>query len=270
MARGTVWVRDELLVAFGLYCRIPFGKLHHGNPDVIKLAECLGRSSNSVAMKLVNFASFDPDHLERGVKGLSNASKGDRDIWDEFHNDWEGLAFESELALGRLLETESDKELVEEVEVGESAATEAVGMVGQAPPYSTEAVRSVRVRLVQRFFREAVLSSYGYCCSVCQLGLVEMLNASHIVPWSKDEKRRADPCNGLSLCVLHDRAFDRGFITVDEDYRVVVAGAAKVEDAPELHDVGLLKIEGRRIELPERFRPDAGALGYHREVVFRG
>lgn len=42
MARGTVWVRDELLVAFGLYCRIPFGKLHHGNPDVIKLAECLG------------------------------------------------------------------------------------------------------------------------------------------------------------------------------------------------------------------------------------
>ncbi len=223
--------------------------------DVIKLAGMLGRTPNSVAMKLVNFASFDPAHRERGVRGLKHASKGDRSIWDEFHGDWEGLAFESEEALGRLYGVQ------EQAEAGER---EEEGVV------ATEAERTVRVRLVQRFFREAVLSSYGYSCSVCAFGLVEMLNASHIVPWSKDAKRRADPCNGLSLCVLHDRAFDRGFMTVDEKYRVVVAGAVKIDDVPELHEVGLLKIEGRKISLPERFRPDEGALGYHREKVFLG
>ncbi len=57
---------------------------------------------------------------------------------------------------------------------------------------------------------------------------------------------------------------------MDEEYRVVVAGAVKIDDVPELHEVGLLKIEGRKIALPERFRPDEGALRYHREKVFLG
>ncbi len=249
------WCRDELLVAFNAYCRIPFGRLNKSNSDIVKLSRMLGRTPSAVSMKLCNFASFDPAHLERDVKGLRNASKGDRAIWDEFHGDWEGLAFESEEALGRLYG------LGEQAEAGQREEKAVV---------ATEAERTVRVRLVQRFFREAVLSSYGYCCSVCAFGVVEMLNASHIVPWSKDAKRRADPCNGLSLCVLHDRAFDRGFMTVDEEYRVVVAGAVKIEDVPELHEVGLLKIEGRKISLPERFRPDEGALEYHRENVFLG
>ncbi len=249
------WIRDELLVAFNAYCRIPFGRLNKSNSDIVKLSRMLGRTPSAVSMKLCNFASFDPAHRERGVKGLKHAGKGDRAIWDEFHGDWEGLAFESEEALGRLYG------LGEQVE---APARE------EEPVVATEAERTVRVRLVQRFFREAVLSSYGYCCSVCAFGLPQMLNASHIVPWSKDAKRRADPCNGLSLCVLHDRAFDRGFMTVDEKYRVVVAGAVKIDDVPELHEVGLLKIEGRKISLPERFRPDEGALGYHREKVFLG
>lgn len=247
------WSRDELLVAFNAYCRIPFGRLNKGNSDIVKLSRRLGRTPSAVSMKLCNFASFDPAHRERGVKGLKHAGKGDRAIWDEFHGDWEGLAFESEEALGRLYGLEA-----------EAVEREAEAVV------ATEAERTVRVRLVQRFFREAVLSSYGYCCSVCAFEVVEMLNASHIVPWSKDAKRRADPCNGLSLCVLHDRAFDRGFMTVDEKYRVVVADAVKIDDVPELHEVGLLKIEGRKISLPERFRPDEGALGYHREKVFLG
>ena len=55
-----------------------------------------------------------------------------------------------------------------------------------------------------------------------------LLNASHIIPWSVDKMRRADPRNGLSLCVLHDRAFDRGLIAVDEDFRIILSEKVRI------------------------------------------
>ena len=58
MKRG--WTRDELLVAFNLYCKTPFGRLHQRNPEIIRLASALGRTPSALAMKLVNFASLDP------------------------------------------------------------------------------------------------------------------------------------------------------------------------------------------------------------------
>jgi predicted restriction endonuclease len=93
-----------------------------------------------------------------------------------------------------------------------------------------------------------------------------MLNASHIIPWSVDTSRRADPRNGLSLCAFHDRAFDRGLITIDEHLKVTVSEQARTGAPPKFHEVGLLEIENRPIKLPERFHPDA--LAYHRENIF--
>jgi hypothetical protein len=60
MAKGRTWSRDELVVAMNLYCKLPFGQLHQRNPVIIALAEKLGRTPGSVAMKLCNLASLDP------------------------------------------------------------------------------------------------------------------------------------------------------------------------------------------------------------------
>jgi putative restriction endonuclease len=49
------------------------------------------------------------------------------------------------------------------------------------------------------------------------------LVASHIVPWSKNEKIRLNPSNGLCLNSIHDKAFDKGFITVTTDYKIKVS-----------------------------------------------
>jgi predicted restriction endonuclease len=95
-----------------------------------------------------------------------------------------------------------------------------------------------------------------------------LLNASHIIPWSVDKIRRADPRNGLSLCVLHDRAFDRGLISIDDNFRIILSGKVKIAGAPKLHRVGLLEIEGKKIRLPDKFRPDQKAFTYHREKIF--
>lgn len=248
------WTRDQLLIAFNLYCRIPFGQLHSHNPEIISVAQKLGRTPGALAMKLVNFASFDPIHKKRNVKGLGHAAKGDREIWEEFNDDWEKLAFESQQTLAKISGEE------------EIAAEEAEFEI---PERATEIQRLVRVRTVQRFFRESVLASYKYRCAICGLSLTEMLCASHIIPWAKNVERRADPTNGLSLCSFHDRAFDRGLISLDEKLHVVVSKRVLVPKPTQLHDVGLIKIEGQRMLLPERFPPDYTALSYHRENIFR-
>lgn len=249
------WSRDELIIAFNLYCRIQFGRIHKSNPEIIEIAKGIRRTPSAVAMKMVNFASLDPFHKKRNIKGLQHGSKRDEEIWKEFHNNWESLAFESQQSLTRLIgKTEQDY-------------AHEVSIVGQDVP--TEAQRLTRVRLVQSFFRETVLSSYNYSCSICKISLYKMLNASHIIPWSINKLRRADPSNGLSLCAFHDRAFDRGLITIDEDYKIILSKEVKtLIKIPKLHKVGLLEIEGQSINLPEKFHPDKAAFAYHRDNIF--
>ncbi|WP_292003167.1 hypothetical protein [Chlorobium sp.] len=95
-AGQKLWTRDELILAINLYCKLPFGRLHAKNPEVVMLASLIGRTPGSIAYKLVNFASLDPSLQARGIKGASNASKLDREIWNEFYQDWDRLPFESE------------------------------------------------------------------------------------------------------------------------------------------------------------------------------
>jgi putative restriction endonuclease len=232
------WTRDELLLTFNLYCRTPFGRLHRNNPDIIALAQKLGRTSSAVAMKLVNFASFDPAHQSRNVRGLSNA-------------------YESQQAYNRLL-PDFAPDAVSERWLEEFL---------RARP--TEGKRLVRVRLVQGFFRDAVLSSYEYRCAMCLLDLPELLNASHIIPWKDNVARRADPRNGLALCSIHDRAFDRGFLTVTETHQMLTSVHAKKKTPCRLHQVALLDVEGQALTLPKRFLPDEEALAYHRKHIFK-
>ena len=101
----------------------------------------------------------------------------------------------------------------------------------------------------------------------------ELLTASHIIPWSKDIARRADPCNGIALNALYDRAFDRGLITFDESFRLVLSDRLKArkkdQEFPILLEQAFLAVEGRPLHLPKRFKPDPAALKYHREGVFR-
>lgn len=252
-SHGKRWTHLELKVVFNLYCRTPFGKLHKSNPSIMDVARRLGRTPSAVAMKLVNFASLDPIQQARNIKGLANVSKADREIWVEFSSDWERAVFESQEAL--LYQSDSVD--------GGHAEIKTVDEVQE-----TERETVGRVRLVQRFFREAVLASYDYQCAVCRLDIPELLNAGHIVPWSKDVNRRADPTNGIAMCVLHDRAFDRGFITIDSRGHIVLSERAKRPTDSLLQKTGLLQINGQPITTPTRFQPDPAALEYHREFIF--
>jgi predicted restriction endonuclease len=249
------WTRDELLAAFNLYCHTPFGKLHRGNPEIIQLANQLGRTSSSVAMKMVNFASLDPVQQARNIKGLANASLADRELWENFNHDPEAVALESMEAFKKM----SGEPLKE-------TATESEPML---PIGATDKFAIARVRLVQSFFRNAVLVSYEYQCAICNLAIVELLTASHIVPWSHDETHRADPRNGLCLCALHDRAFDKGLLAFDEQLQLCTSSKLKGETHNRMQQVGLVEYEGVRLTMPKRFAPNPTFIAYHREHIFK-
>src|ERR1700691_3161973 len=93
------WSREELIVAFNLYCKIPFGKIYRSNPQLIELARVLGRTPSAVSWKLANFARLDPALQRRNISGASHRAKADVEIWEEFKKNWEMLAFESERLL---------------------------------------------------------------------------------------------------------------------------------------------------------------------------
>ncbi len=245
------WTREQALACFNLYCRIPFGKLHRGNPEIIEFARAIGRTPSAVAMKLVNFASFDPAHKKRNVKGLANASNLDREIWEEFESAPNTIAERSEDAFNSL-----------------SLPSRLVDEELELPQGPTEAIGSRPMRLVQSFFRRSVLASYEYKCSFCGLDVRSLLNASHIIPWSTSVELRSDPRNGLCLCSLHDRAFDRELMTIDKDWTLLISRKLKKTNPAPLHQVGLLALEGQRILLPGRFLPSERCVQHHRNRFF--
>jgi predicted restriction endonuclease len=255
------WQREELLLALNLYCRLPFGQYHNRNPEIIQLANFMGRTPNAVAMKLSNFASFDSYHQSRGIKGLQNSSQGDRDIWDEFSTNWDELAIQSEMAYMRLSGDETQAIL-------NSFPEPDVAPVAFSGP--TEAERSVKVRLGQTFFRKVIMSSYASKCCVCGIPIPELLIASHIIPWHDDANLRVNPHNGLCLCALHDKGFDRGFFTLDEDYRVLIGRTIQQLLPNSALQSGFKAHEGQKISLPDKFIPKQAFLELHRNTYFLG
>ena len=252
------WTKDQLKLAFHLYCQLPFGRLHSRNPEIVDLATVIGRTPSAVAMKLVNFASLDPAVTSTGRAGLGNASNADREVWKEFHADWEGLTTECALLNARL-RIGSGRRKYESLE--ESDLEELEDFSGETRQVLTNQ------RIKQHFFRRAVLSSYQWRC--CMSGLTEprLLVASHIVPWSKDKANRLNPRNGLCLSALHDKAFDSGLVTLSDDFRIILSKELSRNDEPFVRDV-LFPLKGRSIDLPQRFLPDRGFLERHRRDVF--
>ena len=252
---GSPWRRDQLLVAFALYCRLPFGRLHHRNPEIIEAAQAIGRSPSALAMKLGNLASLDPHITGTGRKGLTSSSVNDLALWREMHDDWGRFADECQRALTAFgLSTNEDSGAPQPASrLGEDRLVMGVARVGQS------------------FFRSTVLSAYGGRCCVTGLSVPSLLTASHIVPWSQDRHNRVNPRNGLLLCTLHDRAFDAGLITVADDLTVRVSEAMlSVAVADPFLASTLVACQGKSIRLPDKFPPNGDFLAYHRERIFGG
>lgn len=248
------WTRQQLLVAFALYCHLPFGRLHKGNPEIIRFADAIGRSPSALAMKLTNIASLDPTIISTGRTGLKRVSATDREMWMEMEADSVNFVLKCQMAL---MEAEGQT-----VPISDSLEAESIDRVGE------DRVVQATERIGQSFFRTAVLSAYNGRCCVTGLSVPTLLVASHIVPWRLEKLHRLNPRNGLALSALHDRAFDAGLITINEDMTVRVSTNRTVK-SDDFFAKAIERYNGQPIHLPQKFGVGEEFLAFHREHIFQ-
>ena len=120
----------------------------------------------------------------------------------------------------------------------------------------------VNVRVNQGRFRDLLLKRYNNKCCLCAVKNQKFLIASHIKPWAKSEpKEKADIDNGFLMCPNHDKLFDKGYITFDDNGKIIISERLTENDRKFLNVDSRMHID----ELSDRNKK---YLKYHRENVF--
>lgn len=251
----NLWTKEELILAFNLYLKLPFGKMHKHTPEIIELANLLGRTPSSIGMRLGNFASIDPFHQQRGVGGLKGGMNQVKPIWDEFFYNQEELVFLSEKILAQKENTSIENKYKE-------ILFDLKDLKGETK------IREVKTRVNQSVFREMVLANYTTKCAITAIDLPQLLLASHILPWSKNEEHRLNPENGICLSALYDKAFDKGIIGINKNYEVILSSTLKKKKDTLFFKNHFAPIENLKITKPVKYLPRKEFLEYHLDTVF--
>ncbi|MBC7588803.1 MAG: HNH endonuclease [Chitinophagaceae bacterium] len=249
------WNREQLIVALNLYWKIPYNKISGSSNTIIKeIASLIDRKPAALAYKLMNFTSLDAEKKKLGNKGKTAASASDKKIWNEYFGKWEELAHDS----CKILSTFQNKSIENMLDF-ETDLKFAEGK---------EKDRIVKTRVNQSDFRQRILASYNEKCSITGISLRPLLVASHIIPWSKNKEDRLNPKNGICLNMLHDKAFDKGLITITFDFKVKLSDSVLRGKKDFTIQKYFLDYENKPIILPDRFLPAKEFLAYHHQNIF--
>jgi len=121
-------------------------------------------------------------------------------------------------------------------------------------------------------FKKLIPRVYNHTCCITGMRLEStfghtLIDACHIEPFSLNGNDQIT--NGLALCPNLHRAFDRGLISVDEQYRVITSPHLREDHS---HPYSLGQLHGQPLRLPSHNhqRPALAHLEWHRGNVFRG
>lgn len=242
------WTREETIVAFNVYCKIPFKSSSKTHPMIIKYANLLNRTPSALNMKIGNIGRLDPDLKRQGISGLVHGAKMEEEVWNEFYGNPELLAFESEKIIARLTN--------QSIEMSTSIRTDDL-------PQGRERSVIIKQRVNQSFFRSTVMSAYNFHCCISGVNIAELLEACHIVDWSQDERNRVNPKNGLCMNSFFHKAYDKHLLGITPDMRIVVSEEL-LQGSTEISFFNYLKtIDGKKILLPDKFLPQKELLEIH-------
>lgn len=242
------WTREETVVAFNVYCKIPFKSCSKTHPMIIKYANILGRSPSALNMKVGNIGRLDPDLKEQGITGLIHGAKMEEEVWNEFYGNPEYLAYESERLIAEFAK--------QSIEQSSNIAVEDL-------PQGVEREMIVRQRVNQSFFRSAVMSAYNFQCCISGVGNPALLETCHIVDWAKDNKNRINPRNGLCMNPFFHKAYDKHLLTITPDYTILISEELLQHTSETLFKTYLKEINGIKILLPDKFLPQRELLEIH-------
>lgn len=250
------WTYEETIIAFDLYAKIPWEKINSRNPVIVEVAKKLGRTSAALSMKLDNLARLDSAVISKGFSSLTHGAKLEEQIWYEFYQDRDLFLEKVNSIVKNYGITKFESNIEEHDLIIPQGATKEV---------------VTKIRIGQNFFRNAVLSAYNFKCCITGICVTDLLVASHIKPWAKSSaQEKTDPHNGLCFNTLHDKVFDKGYMTLKDDYTIIVSD--KLKRYPNIDEVTkkfIVSCEGHKIFVPNKFMPTKEFLEYHRDVIFK-
>lgn len=239
------WTREETIIAFNVYCKIPFKDSNKNHPMIKKYAKIIGRSPSALNMKVGNIGRLDPKLKEKGIVGLSHGSKVEQMVWDEFYENPEKLVYESECLIARYA-----NEPIEH--------TSNIDLTNL--PQGTDRLAMIKQRINQSFFRNTVLSSYNSTCCISGIRNVQLVEACHISDWKNDVKNRTNPQNGICLNPFFHRAYDKYYISITPDYCIEISERLLDDIKDDNTRMYIQSINKRHIILPEKFSPNKDLL----------
>jgi putative restriction endonuclease len=246
------WTKGETMMAFALYKLLQTSEHDAKNDDVIRLARSLSRTPAAVALKIQNIAAHDPDGKHRG---LVHGSKYDESIWGDYFKNPDGF-------LNKCLDVMSMR-----INGHPSESFESLDSEAQSTPVGRDLPLEATQRYGQSALRNVLLKNYHARCCLTGIDIKELLVVSHIKPWSVSEPtEKVSASNALLLNAFHDRAFDKGLITINQQLKVVVWDEL---EHSKLNDKWLYSYEGKRISVPEAGVPDREYVTYHNKNIFK-
>lgn len=123
----------------------------------------------------------------------------------------------------------------------------------------TESKSEIRVRVYQNKLREIVLDNYKSACAICEINKPDLLVCSHIKPWKADKEERLNPRNAICFCVLHDKMFDKGYFSIDSEFKIIFGPKSDKLVKKLLTDLEFKK--------PKVSEPDISFLKYHYDEI---
>lgn len=123
---------------------------------------------------------------------------------------------------------------------------------------TVEKEQLIKSRRGQGIFRYSLLKLYKSQCVATGIDFEDILVASHIKPWAKSNNtEKLDQYNGLLLSPNIDTLFDKGYISFDDDGKVMISDQLKCKKLPDLN----LKIN--------LFEPSKKYMAFHRQEVYK-
>jgi len=166
----------------------------------------------------------------------------DKDIFDVL-NDSSGTFYE---ALRKIIEYKQTEEHVRD-NISKN--------IFRVNSENTEITAKTKNRINQSVLREFVLNLYNNECALCEINKPDLLVCSHIKPWKVDEENRLNPRNAICFCVLHDKLFDKGYFSLDKDYKIIFG--------PKADSQIKRLLEGLNFKVPLSYKPDISFLEFH-------
>ena len=188
----------------------------------------------------------------------------DKNKWIESPSDWQksivsGKKYNTSNEIGyslyqkvmTLIQCDHDEEIISKIETN----------VKNLKLEGMEKEIYIKTRINQGIFRDRLLNKYHSCC-LCNVSNPKLLIASHIKPWVKSEaKEKLDSDNGLLLCPNHDALFDSGYISFDENGRIMIS-----EKLNEIDAIFMNVNKNMKIILSSKNKE---YLEYHRNNIFK-